>query len=89
MFGIGMPEVIVLLAIVIIVFVVNKIPRVMEGMEKGIRSFSLLPFPPLSPAQSWLLFARSMMGTLSLLPSTSAHPSCFNLIQNYGAACHK
>ncbi|RPI99141.1 MAG: twin-arginine translocase TatA/TatE family subunit [Deltaproteobacteria bacterium] len=39
MFGIGMPELVVVLAIVMIVCGTNKIPQMMEGMGKGIRSF--------------------------------------------------
>ena len=39
MFGIGMSELIVILAIIMIIFGANKIPQMMEGMGKGIRSF--------------------------------------------------
>ena len=37
--GIGMPELIVILVIVLIIFGANKLPQIGEGLGKGIRNF--------------------------------------------------
>ncbi len=39
MFGLGMPELLVILIIVIIVFGASRLPKVGEGLGKGIRNF--------------------------------------------------
>lgn len=39
MFGIGMPELIVILVIVMIIFGANKLPQMGEGIGKAIRNF--------------------------------------------------
>jgi len=39
MFGLGMPELLVILIIVIIVFGASRLPKVGEGIGKGIRNF--------------------------------------------------
>ncbi len=39
MFGIGMPELIIILAIIMIIFGANKLPQMGEGLAKGIRNF--------------------------------------------------
>ena len=37
--GIGMPELLVILVIVLIIFGANKLPQIGEGLGKGIRDF--------------------------------------------------
>jgi sec-independent protein translocase protein TatA len=37
--GIGMPELLVILVIVLIIFGANKLPQIGEGIGKGIRNF--------------------------------------------------
>lgn len=39
MFGIGMPELIVILIIVLIIFGAGKLPEIGSGIGKGIRNF--------------------------------------------------
>ncbi|MBI3582996.1 MAG: TatA/E family twin arginine-targeting protein translocase [Nitrospinae bacterium] len=39
MFGIGMPELIVILVIVLIIFGAGKLPEIGAGLGKGIRNF--------------------------------------------------
>jgi sec-independent protein translocase protein TatA len=39
MFGIGMPELIIILVIVLIIFGAGKIPEIGAGIGKGIRNF--------------------------------------------------
>nr|HID58823.1 twin-arginine translocase TatA/TatE family subunit [Desulfobacterales bacterium] len=39
MFGIGMPELIVILVIVLIIFGAGKLPEIGSGIGKGIRNF--------------------------------------------------
>ncbi len=39
MFGIGMPELLIILVIIMIIFGANKLPQMGAGLAKGIRSF--------------------------------------------------
>ena len=39
MFGIGMPELVVILVIIMITFGANKLPQMGAGLAKGIRNF--------------------------------------------------
>ena len=39
MFGIGMPELVIILAIIMIIFGANKLPQMGAGLAKGIRNF--------------------------------------------------
>jgi len=39
MFGIGMPELVIILVIVMIIFGANKLPQMGAGFAKGIRNF--------------------------------------------------
>lgn len=39
MFGLGMPELVVILVIVVIIFGAGKLPEIGSGIGKGIRNF--------------------------------------------------
>jgi len=39
MFGIGVPEMLIILVIVLIIFGAGKLPQIGEGLGKGIRNF--------------------------------------------------
>ncbi len=39
MFGLGMPELLVILVIVVVLFGANKLPQIGAGIGKGIRNF--------------------------------------------------
>jgi sec-independent protein translocase protein TatA len=39
MFGLGMPELLVILVIILIIFGAGKLPKIGEGLGRGIRNF--------------------------------------------------
>jgi len=39
MFGIGVPELVIILVIIMIIFGANKLPQMGTGLAKGIRNF--------------------------------------------------
>ena len=39
MFGIGIPELLIILAIILVIFGANKLPEIGSGMGKAIRNF--------------------------------------------------
>jgi sec-independent protein translocase protein TatA len=39
MFGIGIPELVIILVIIMIIFGANKLPQIGSGLAKGIRNF--------------------------------------------------
>jgi len=39
MFGIGMPELLVILVIILVIFGAGKLPQIGEGLGRGIRNF--------------------------------------------------
>ncbi|MEZ4525217.1 MAG: twin-arginine translocase TatA/TatE family subunit [Desulfobacterales bacterium] len=48
MFGIGMPELIVILVIILIIFGAGKLPEIGAGMGKAIRNFKSATSDPLA-----------------------------------------
>ena len=48
MFGIGMPELIVILVIILIIFGAGKLPEIGAGMGKAIRNFKSATSDPLT-----------------------------------------
>lgn len=46
MFGIGMPELIIILIIILIIFGAGKLPEIGAGIGKGIRNFKKATAPP-------------------------------------------
>jgi len=55
MFGLGMPELIVILIIVLIIFGAGKLPEIGAGLGKGIRNFKKAtqePVEELSPPEN-------------------------------------
>ena len=46
MFGIGMPELIIILIIILIIFGAGKLPEIGAGIGKGIKNFKQATSPP-------------------------------------------
>jgi len=49
MFGLGMPELIIIMLIVLVIFGVGKLPQIGEGLGKAIRGFRKSMSEPESP----------------------------------------
>ncbi len=51
MFGIGMPELIIILVIILIIFGAGKLPEIGAGMGKAIRNFKSATKDPVEPVE--------------------------------------
>jgi sec-independent protein translocase protein TatA len=49
--GIGMPELLIILVIVLIIFGAGKLPQIGEGLGKGIRNFKKATSDPLDGSE--------------------------------------
>ena len=52
MFGLGMPELIVILLIAVLIFGASKLPEIGEGLGKAIRGFKKSMVEPETPEKS-------------------------------------
>jgi len=53
MFGIGMPELIIIMVIILIIFGAGKIPEIGSGLGKGIRDFKRATSGDLQENEEW------------------------------------